>query len=152
MHAAPLCYSDSQPSNSFHRILKHQVHKVMGSKLLYSWTDPWNVWTELVATIKHIRLTVISRNIAAVALMWKAAGGVRARFLLLEAALPTRASQRKSAHSSWKVPSGARVWMDTTAKTLPTYHMLHDLRTHTHTHTHLGFHLWKDCRVCWWLS
>lgn len=45
--------------------------------------------------------------------MWKAAGGVEAGSSPLEAALPTAASQRKSVHSSWKVPSGVGAWMDT---------------------------------------
>lgn len=127
------------------------LFKTMGALTLFSSTDPWNVRNELVATIKCNRLTVVSRNIAALALMWKAAGGAKAGSSPLEAALPTRASQRKSVHSFWKVPSGARAWMDTTAKTLPPYHMLHDLRGNTGTHTS-GFPPLKGCLVCWWLS
>lgn len=75
------------------------------------------------------------------ALMWKAAGGVKVSSTKLEASLPTAVSQRKRVHSFWKVPPGTRAWMDTTAKTQPPYHMLHDLRGNTYTH--LGFHLWK---------
>lgn len=112
-------------------ILKHQV---LGCKPCYHWTDPWPIRTGLVATINSIRLTVISHNVAAEALMWKTARGVKAGSSPLEAALPTRASQRKSVHSCWKVPPGARAWMDTTAKTLAPYHMLHDLRGNTHIH------------------
>lgn len=118
--------------------------KVMGTKpFIAGLTPEMYILAELVATIKCIRLMVISHNVAATALMWKAAGGVKVGSSPLEAALPTWASQRKSVHSFWKVPSGARAWMVTTAKTLPPYHMLHDLRGNTHTHTHLGLHLSK---------
>lgn len=68
------------------------------------------------------------------ALMWKAAGGVKVSSTKLEASLPTAVSQRKRVHSFWKVPPGTRAWMDTTAKTQPPYHMLHDLRGNTHIH------------------
>lgn len=66
--------------------------------------------------------------------MWKAAGGVKVSSTKLEASLPTAVSQRKRVHSFWKVPPGTRAWMDTTAKTQPPYHMLHDLRGNTHIH------------------
>lgn len=82
---------------------------------MYGFNDPWNVQSELLAPIKCIRAMAIQLKIVGVGLMWKAAGGVKAGFTKMEAAFPTWASQRKSFHSFCKVPSGAMVWMDTTA-------------------------------------
>ena len=98
-------------------------------------TDPWNVRTELVAIINYIRLTVISHNIAAVALMWKAAGGVKAGSSPLEAALPHGPPRGRALIPAGSFPQEPGLNGHYRKNTAASPHVTRpEGETHTHTH------------------